>query len=189
MESEESLQPLQLAISFSNGMVRFGGNKNRQAIRAALQDQADWSINQCLEVGADCRSLVNLTRGMSLMTAFFCGHHPDCRLPSSPAALERAKSNLQHEYLFVGLTEQYDVSLLVFERLLPVHFNHVLHYLAKRGASNVNTHKLEPLTDANRRILNSLGADGELYQFAAKLLRERLLKCAIASNAQIQTGS
>jgi dermatan/chondrotin sulfate uronyl 2-O-sulfotransferase UST len=59
---------------------------------------------------------------------FFCGQEEQCRIPSE-WALEKAKSNVVDKYLFVGILEEYEDTLRVLEKLLPVHFKGIIDVL------------------------------------------------------------
>jgi len=113
---------------------------------------------------------------MSMMTEFFCGHHPDCQTMDS-RALARAKLNLKDEFLLVGLTEEFTASLALFEELLPDYFFHARKHMAARGAQNINEIKPEPLTEDNRRRLLTLGTDEALYTYARELFHARVAVC------------
>eukprot|EP00045_Choanoeca_perplexa_P015986 m.209358 g.209358 ORF g.209358 m.209358 type:complete len:320 (+) comp17138_c1_seq1:201-1160(+) len=163
-------------VTSSYYFARFGGNSHREQIRAALGEQADWNINQCVEAGIQCKSHKTLSSQMSLMTEFFCGHHPDCQQMDSKA-LERAKSNLEKEFLLVGLTEEFSASLTLLERLLPDFFMDARKRMAAQGPKNINRIKPEPLTEVNRRRLLAMGTDEALYSFARDLFHSRILTC------------
>jgi hypothetical protein len=113
---------------------------------------------------------------MSMMTEFFCGHHPDCQSMDS-AALRRAKSNLKDEFYLVGLTEEFADSLALLELLLPDYFFEARKHMAARGAQNINQIKPEALTEVNRRLLLTFGTDEALYLYARELFHMRVATC------------
>lgn len=53
---------------------------------------------------------------------FFCGHHRDCLPFNSPGALERAKRAVEQHYAVVGVLEELNTTLTVFENYIPRFF-------------------------------------------------------------------
>eukprot|EP00730_Choanoeca_flexa_P000622 TRINITY_DN10272_c0_g2_i3.p2 TRINITY_DN10272_c0_g2~~TRINITY_DN10272_c0_g2_i3.p2 ORF type:complete len:295 (+),score=29.67 TRINITY_DN10272_c0_g2_i3:3178-4062(+) len=163
-------------VTSSYYYARFGGNSRRAKIRALLGDQADWTINQCIEAGERCKSWNNIRDQMSMMTEFFCGHDNVCQ-SHTPAMLEKAKHNLKERFFLVGITEEFDASLRLFEHLLPEYFENARKHLHARGAKNINAVKPEALTHDNCRQMLAHGLDGELYAYAKELFHQRLQFC------------
>ncbi|KAI8502720.1 hypothetical protein Bbelb_194220, partial [Branchiostoma belcheri] len=64
---------------------------------------------------------VECTRGLHYIIPFFCGQRPGCREPSR-WALEKAKDNVLDKFLVVGILEEFNDTLRVFEHLLPNFF-------------------------------------------------------------------
>eukprot|EP00045_Choanoeca_perplexa_P012674 m.139685 g.139685 ORF g.139685 m.139685 type:complete len:254 (-) comp16094_c0_seq5:2175-2936(-) len=57
--------------------ARTGTHSKRDQIRALLGEQADWSINECIERSEECRWFSQRLDHFNLMTRFFCGHAPE----------------------------------------------------------------------------------------------------------------
>lgn len=53
---------------------------------------------------------------------FFCGHHEDCTPFNTKGALERAKRAVEEEYSVVGVLEDLNTTLTVFENYVPKFF-------------------------------------------------------------------
>mmetsp|Transcript_22624 Transcript_22624/g.33577 ORF Transcript_22624/g.33577 Transcript_22624/m.33577 type:complete len:350 (-) Transcript_22624:520-1569(-) len=55
------------------------------------------------------------------MTSYFCGYVRECANPASPEALKMATANLEN-YAFVGILEDFQTTVAMFEKLLPRYF-------------------------------------------------------------------
>ena len=75
------------------------------------------SINECVDKQmAFCKN-----GGTWTMIPYFCGEEAFCKIPSEQS-LEKAIDNIEKHYLFVGVLEEFELSLRVFEELLPSFF-------------------------------------------------------------------
>ncbi|ELW48061.1 Uronyl 2-sulfotransferase [Tupaia chinensis] len=78
-------------------------------------------INECiLENYPECSN-----PRLFYIIPYFCGQHPRCREPGE-WALERAKLNVNENFLLVGILEELEDVLLLLERFLPHYFKGVL---------------------------------------------------------------
>lgn len=86
------------------------------------------------------------------------------------SALERAKQNLQTNFCFVGLTEEFDASLILLSRT----FDWSIPFYVKKNVSRKKSRpeSIDAQTDALLREANAL--DLELYEFAQKLFDAQL---------------
>lgn len=66
------------------------------------------------------RSVGSVFREQQL--TFFCGQALACRQVGNPAALARAKRNIERFFPVVGVLEQFQASLKVMEEVLPRFF-------------------------------------------------------------------
>lgn len=90
----------------------------------------------------------------------------DDTLPEN--ALEIAKNRLKNDFDFVGIVEQFDVSIL----LMKQHYGWRNAYYAKR---NINVHRPRRIaTNTYEQLKAYVKTDMELYQFAVGLFEERL---------------
>lgn len=64
---------------------------------------------------------------------FFCGHHESCTPFNTQGALERAKRAVEEQYAVVGVLEDLNTTLSVFEHYIPKFF---------KGAKDVYWSKL-----------------------------------------------
>ncbi|CAH2250789.1 Hypothetical predicted protein [Pelobates cultripes] len=78
-------------------------------------------INECiLKNYAECSN-----PRLFYIIPYFCGQHPKCRDPGE-WALERAKQNVNENFLLVGILEELEDVLLLLERFLPHYFKDVM---------------------------------------------------------------
>ena len=86
------------------------------------------------------------------------------------SALERAKQNLQTNFCFVGLTEEFDASLILLSRT----FDWSFPFYVKKNVSQKKSwpENIDAQTHALLRQSNAL--DLELYEFAQKLFDAQL---------------
>uniref|UniRef100_UPI00398EDA34 uronyl 2-sulfotransferase a isoform X2 n=1 Tax=Pristiophorus japonicus TaxID=55135 RepID=UPI00398EDA34 len=100
---------------------RFGdwrSEQNHQIRTPGMKDEERYlDINDCiLENYAECNN-----PRVFYIIPYFCGQHPKCRDPGE-WALQRAKENMNENYLLVGILEELEDVLLLLERLLPHYF-------------------------------------------------------------------
>ena len=111
----------------------------------------------------------------NLMTKYFCGHMKFCKL-GDKKALECAKENLRTHFVAVGIMEDIDLSLKVFEAVLPDYFHGMDHTLP---LLNPNEHRL-PLTNTLTEFIQETNsADVELYNYARTLLLQKARNCGV----------
>ena len=113
----------------------------------------------------------------NLMTKYFCGHDMFCKL-GNKEALQKAKSNLQTEFMVVGILEDMRTSVELLKRLLPMYFGSITK--EDFPDKNVNEHSLNISLEARKAILKANSADVELYNFAYDLLRQKANMCGFS---------
>ncbi|KAL6031559.1 hypothetical protein STEG23_006671, partial [Scotinomys teguina] len=104
---------------------RFGdwrGEQNHMIRTPSMrQEERYLDINECiLENYPECSN-----PRLFYIIPYFCGQHPRCREPGE-WALERAKLNVNENFLLVGILEELEDVLLLLERFLPHYFKDVL---------------------------------------------------------------
>ncbi|XP_075355142.1 uronyl 2-sulfotransferase isoform X3 [Mycteria americana] len=104
---------------------RFGdwrGEQNHMIRTPSMrQEERYLDINVCiLENYPECSN-----PRLFYIIPYFCGQHPRCREPGE-WALERAKLNVNENFLLVGILEELEDVLLLLERFLPHYFKDVL---------------------------------------------------------------
>ena len=92
-------------------------------------------------------------------------------------ALEAAKFNLDQKYSVVGVLELLDLSLKVFEKVLPKFFSGLsaAFETSKNKKINSSTKKEELSIEAIEVLQRNMSCEIELYNFAkSKLLKQAL---------------
>ncbi|KAJ8409746.1 hypothetical protein AAFF_G00218050 [Aldrovandia affinis] len=100
---------------------------------------------------------------------YFCGQHPQCREPGV-WALERAKQNVQENFLLVGILEELEDVLLLLERLLPHFFTDVLSIYKspdyrKMGNMTGTVRKPTPSREALQVLYQRMRDEYDFYNF------------------------
>uniref|UniRef100_A0A1I8P2M4 Heparan sulfate 2-O-sulfotransferase pipe n=1 Tax=Stomoxys calcitrans TaxID=35570 RepID=A0A1I8P2M4_STOCA len=116
---------------------------------------------------------------------FFCGHAYECTPFNSVGALERAKYAVESQYSVVGVLEDLNTTLSVFEKYIPRFFEGVreiydtsAEYLTKINKNNFKPPVSEQVKDIVRRNFTN---EIEFYQFC----RQRLHKQYLAAHAHL----
>src|SRR5438552_9070929 len=106
----------------------------------------------------------------NLQTRMIAGDQGNLDRPLDRSALERAKQNLQTNFCLVGLTEEFDASLILLSRT----FDWSLPFYVKKNVSRKKSRpeNIDAQTHALLRQANAL--DLELYEFAQKLFDAQL---------------
>ncbi|EDQ91213.1 uncharacterized protein MONBRDRAFT_15088 [Monosiga brevicollis MX1] len=173
-------EPISRAVS-TYYFARVGQHSRRDEIRALLGEQADWDINTCIDRREECRWFTSKIEHFNLMTRFFCGHSEACRVVDD-AAFEVAKYNLEHNFVFVGVTERFAESVRVLEKILPKFFRGAYRTISSAAPDasrqNVNKKAGAKPNQENLEILQHLARyDLALYQFASGLFERKLQAC------------
>lgn len=109
------------------------------------------------------------------MTRFFCGHDQACNADEK-TAVEIAKRNIMTEYTLIGLTEEFENSLILFEKLLPNFFRGALE--AWRVIKNEKFHRYSTVQkdeispEARQMLKEKMWADYEIYFFIKQRFNE-----------------
>lgn len=114
-------------------------------------------------------------------TMFFCGHDEECTPFNSEGALERAKRSVEQQYAVVGVLEDFNVTLTVFEHYIPRFFKGASKvYYGDMGLHKINHNAFKPLvSEAVKDIVRkNFTREIEFYQFC----RQRLYKQRLALN-------
>ena len=87
---------------------------------------------------------------------YFCGHDPECSQLGNPAALQKAKENVDRHFVVVGVLEKLEESLAVLEDKLPEYFSgvsEVYREQAKDQVRNKNSVKASKISEEVRSVL------------------------------------
>lgn len=123
---------------------------------------------------------------------FFCGNTFPCQSRGVPEStlqqgLEKAMHNVEKNFFVVGVLEQFDDTLHLFEKLLPRYFNgatevyHSDKIAEKRAATK--TVGAVPMNNVTRHYFaqGPLRYEYQLYAFTRQLFNERLRRAGITS--------
>ena len=114
---------------------------------------------------------------------YFCGQAAFCRIPSVEA-LRRAKLNVMENYLVVGILEDFESTLRVFEKMLPRHFEGSLEVYRQMqldpNKKNTSTVGKKKINSAAYKVLRKrMELDYEFYYFIVGLFKNLKKKLRI----------
>ncbi|XP_064303073.1 uronyl 2-sulfotransferase isoform X1 [Phalacrocorax carbo] len=148
---------------------RFGdwrGEQNHMIRTPSMrQEERYLDINVCiLENYPECSN-----PRLFYIIPYFCGQHPRCREPGE-WALERAKLNVNENFLLVGILEELEDVLLLLERFLPHYFKDVLSIYKnpehrKLGNLTVTVKKTVPSPEAIQILYQRMRYEYEFYYY------------------------
>ncbi|KAK2531409.1 Ust [Columba guinea] len=148
---------------------RFGdwrGEQNHMIRTPSMrQEERYLDINVCiLENYPECSN-----PRLFYIIPYFCGQHPRCREPGE-WALERAKLNVNENFLLVGILEELEDVLLLLERFLPHYFKDVLSIYKnpehrKLGNLTVTVKKTVPSPEAIQVLYQRMRYEYEFYYY------------------------
>ncbi|XP_038936988.1 uronyl 2-sulfotransferase isoform X3 [Rattus norvegicus] len=160
---------------------RFGdwrGEQNHMIRTPSMrQEERYLDINECiLENYPECSN-----PRLFYIIPYFCGQHPRCREPGE-WALERAKLNVNENFLLVGILEELEDVLLLLERFLPHYFKGVLSIYKdpehrKLGNMTVTVKKTVPSPEAVQILYQRMRYEYEFYHYVKEqfhLLKRKL---------------
>ncbi|KAH8332252.1 hypothetical protein KR074_011650, partial [Drosophila pseudoananassae] len=107
---------------------------------------------------------------------FFCGHSPLCEPFNTPAAIARAKQNVERDFSVVGTWEDVNVTLTVLEHYIPRFFKGVtdLYYEPEVGPAfkKMNTNHWKPkISERIKRIMRAnFTQEYDFYHFIKQRL-------------------
>ena len=111
------------------------------------------------------------------LTKYFCGHDRFCKL-GNEQALKMAKENLLRDFTAVGILEEMDRSMTLFETLLPGYFKAVGG--EKLPQTNKNEQSMRLSSREEEAIHSANKADIELYNFARTLFHRTSKACKLS---------
>lgn len=140
-------------------------------------------IQQMLKPGDKNESLLEcISKGLNgcahnWLTKYFCGHDRVCHSGNS-TALAMAKDNMERHFAAVGLLEDVELTLQVFEKVVPGYFA-LRNQDYKLPRTNKNEQKMHLSLEEDEAVRRANAADIELYAHARQLLKATLRKCHI----------
>uniref|UniRef100_A0A8C5PHN4 Uronyl 2-sulfotransferase n=1 Tax=Leptobrachium leishanense TaxID=445787 RepID=A0A8C5PHN4_9ANUR len=168
---------------------RFGdwrGEQNHMIRTPGMKEEERYlDINDCiLKNYAECSN-----PRLFYIIPYFCGQHPKCRDPGE-WALERAKQNVNENFLLVGILEELEDVLLLLERFLPHYFKDVMTIYKnpdhkKLGNLTVTVKKTFPSTNALQVLHQRMKYEYDFYYYVKEqfhLLKRKFGLKSISKN-------
>ena len=107
-----------------------------------------------------------------LQIPYMCGSDPECWVPGSKRALQRAKFNVVNYYFLVGVTEQIGEFVELLENVLPSFFKGAIEIFNENGGTHIRKTKVKkPLlgeTIAYFKKSKIWIMENEFYEFVKK---------------------
>ncbi|XP_077977255.1 uronyl 2-sulfotransferase-like isoform X2 [Glandiceps talaboti] len=148
---------------------RYGDETHPNGFFKGSEDLLNMTINECvLSNHHECRD-----NKLYYITPFFCGQHEQCRTPSR-WSLNKAISNFDEKFLFVGFIEELEDSFNILEKLLPGTFQGAVEILNKPAATASRTitsatkNKIPPTEEVRSILLQRMEYEYEFYNYAKK---------------------
>ncbi|KAJ8037824.1 Heparan sulfate 2-O-sulfotransferase 1 [Holothuria leucospilota] len=119
---------------------------------------------------------------------FFCGFHPNCSNATDRWALEKSVTNLDN-YLFVGLTEKMDDTIMVLQQLMPDLFKGLFREYKRKAASLKKSYstivKQPPSNKTIAKLKENMVLTYEFYDIVKERFSE-LKECLMQRNTRDQ---
>lgn len=167
---------------------RFGWQRSQENRKALSEKDKYMTINECAEIQHN-----SCVQPVWKYMEFFCGNSRACKdrgkaTPQKAVALEMAKRSILERFTVVGILEQFDDTLMLFEEIMPGVFRgaHKLYHtkLMQDKRSSTKTVNVTGMTEETRQwfIRGPLRFDYDLYMFVRQLFNEKLKKYGITRN-------
>jgi len=158
---------------------RFGDQIESRGRQVLQENQLLMDVNECiLNNHTEC-----MPARLWYIIPYFCGQAAFCRIPSVEA-LRRAKLNVMENYLVVGILEDFESTLRVFEKMLPRHFEGSLEVYRQMqldpNKKNTSTVGKKKINSAAYKVLRKrMELDYEFYYFIVGLFKNLKKKLRI----------
>ena len=114
---------------------------------------------------------------------YFCGYDKK-RCNGTGVSLELAKKHIEDNYLLIGLTEEFDATVKLLEKMLPDYFegaSEVWKQIREDSLRDTKTKKKVLLLEETRKIvLDNMKVDYDLYNWVKRRFNEQKLKFGIS---------
>ncbi|CAO1420440.1 unnamed protein product [Diamesa tonsa] len=112
-------------------------------------------------------------------TLFFCGHENECTPFNTDGALERAKFAVETQYSVVGVLEDLNTTLAVFEKYIPRFFAGAteIYYNEIRSLDKINKNLFKPPVseEVKNLVRQNFTREIEFYKFCKQRLHKQFL--------------
>lgn len=134
-------------------------------------------INHCL---LNNESYCHREKSRYYYTNYFCGFDSVCSNTSSTARFELAKKHVRDDYLLIGMTEEFEHTLALLEKMIPVYFKGASDIWKRLGGSltsRTKTKTKDVLNDkAYHKLRYEILADDYIVYEYAKSKYQKLKK-------------
>jgi len=117
---------------------------------------------------------------------FLCGHDDECNPFNTKDAIERAKFAVENEFAVVGILEDIETSLAVFEKYIPQFFAGAteIYNENKEYFKRINQNNFKPtVSDEIRKLISpNFTQETELYEFLKKRLYTQFIAANLKNN-------
>jgi len=174
------------------------GSASRQGVQRHVwqgkEEDIDQTLDECITKGSD-----ECLEPIQVMVRYFCGTDDNCGMKGNKRgafgmkndwdkvakAAEVAKHNIINNYYAIGIVEQFDESLDLFEKLLPDFFTgakaayHSKEVMSKRESSS--TAVKHGFNNETRAFMEAgpLRYEMDLYNLIVSIFKQRLSQFAI----------
>lgn len=120
--------------------------------------------------------------------AYFCGLDRECEDASSVDAMRKALTNIERDYLIIGLLEEIETTFRLFEFKMPVYFEGVMSHLGER--KNINPHaQAKPSRAQIERFNEKFANEINIYNFIRqKFDKDRINMEKVIKERSLITG-
>jgi len=177
------------------------GSQARQGVQRHVwkgkEDDINQNLDQCIQKQSD-----ECMEPIQVMMRYFCGTAEECGMKGGGSgafgakndwnkvakAAEMAKYNILNNYYAIGIMEQFDASLTLFEKLLPDFFTGAVDAYHSKGVqdkrASSSTAVKHGFSNETRAFMEAgpLRYEVDLYNLVMKLFKEKLNKFGISLN-------
>ena len=114
--------------------------------------------------------------------AVFCGSKEICSQFGSKEALEEAKINVEKYYAVVGVTEEMEKSMVVYEKYIPKYFKNALRFYYKVMNTTGNQGRNKNMHNPDRtpqyiinQLMTNFSLEIEFYRFCKARMNKQYI--------------
>ncbi|XP_039272126.1 uronyl 2-sulfotransferase-like isoform X1 [Styela clava] len=150
------------------GFVNWTEEKIRKWLWPMSKERREMSLDECVKNGAEKCVVENHENFMQ----FFCGQDVRCK-NRDDWALEKAKTNIAKNFVFIGVLEKFEDSIKVAETILPKYFTgatNIFQASPNSGSHTKTANKVKPTNETVSVLSVALSREIELYNFVKQRL-------------------
>lgn len=155
---------------------RFGNNLGGGGRAKLNEERKAETVDECV-----AKKRQECVKPWWQIVPYLCGQDPRCQ-ERDQWAVDRAKYNIDHNYAFVGLLDELEMSLAVLEELLPVFYQNArslmkMDSFVKMKNGTLTTFK-KPASEKSREFLmtqTSLKYEYQIYDYVLEKLKRQYI--------------